>query len=144
MICNVKTSTAPDYGTRTWHGSESIATKVCSQTGGKWNAMFESHVVTSVDRTSFDFLFEDCRVLLWADSAAGLGPAWTEPRPAWTEKESLWMLRRCSQNDCCIEQVAAAAPHTGAAYQAPQADTQSEQAWGSADVIICDNDVITV
>ena len=37
--------------------SESITTKVCSQIGCKWNAMFESHVVTSVDRTSFDFRF---------------------------------------------------------------------------------------
>ena len=42
-----------------WRDSESIATKVCSQIGRKWNAMFESHVVTSVDRTSFDFRFED-------------------------------------------------------------------------------------
>ena len=39
--------------------SESIATKVCSQISCKWNVMFESHVVTSVDRTSFDFRFED-------------------------------------------------------------------------------------
>ena len=39
--------------------SESIATKVCSQIGSKWNAMFESHVVSSVDRTSFNFRFED-------------------------------------------------------------------------------------
>ena len=39
--------------------SESIATNVCSQIGRKWNAMFASHVVTSVDRTSFYFLFED-------------------------------------------------------------------------------------
>ena len=38
--------------------SESIATKVCSQIGRKRNAMFESHVVTSVARTSFDFRFE--------------------------------------------------------------------------------------
>ena len=36
-----------------------IATKVCSRIGRKWNAMFESHVVTSVDRTSFDFQFKD-------------------------------------------------------------------------------------
>ena len=40
--------------------SESIATKVwsLSQIGSKWNAMFEGHAVTSVDRTSFNFLFE--------------------------------------------------------------------------------------
>ena len=38
--------------------SESITTKVCSQIGRKWNAMFDSHVVTSVERTSFDFRFE--------------------------------------------------------------------------------------
>ena len=43
-----------------WHDSESIATKVCSQIGRRWNAKFESHVVTSVDRTSFDFRSEDC------------------------------------------------------------------------------------
>ena len=33
--------------------------KVCSQIGRTWNAIFESHVVTSVDRSSFDFRFED-------------------------------------------------------------------------------------
>ena len=38
---------------------QSIATKVCSQIGSKWNAMFEGHVVTNVDRTSFDLRFED-------------------------------------------------------------------------------------
>ena len=38
---------------------ELIASKVCSQIGHKWNAMFENNVVTSVDRTSFDFQFED-------------------------------------------------------------------------------------
>ena len=42
-----------------WRDSKSIATKVCSQFGSKWNVMFESHVVTSVDSTSFDFQFED-------------------------------------------------------------------------------------
>ena len=46
-----------------WHDSELIATKVCSPICSKRNAMFESHVtvvtVTSVDRTSFNFLFED-------------------------------------------------------------------------------------
>ena len=41
------------------HNSESITTKICSQISRKCNAMFESHLVTSVDRTSFDFLFED-------------------------------------------------------------------------------------
>ena len=39
--------------------SELIATKVCSEIGSKWNVMFESHVVTIVDRTSLDFWFED-------------------------------------------------------------------------------------
>ena len=38
--------------------SQLIATEVCSQIGHKWNAMFESHVVTSVDRTSFYFQME--------------------------------------------------------------------------------------
>ena len=37
--------------------SESITTKVCSQIGCKWNAIFENHVVTSIDRTRFDFQF---------------------------------------------------------------------------------------
>ena len=50
---------AQKLGNDVRHDSESIATKVCSQIGRKWNAMFESHVVTSVDRTSFDFRFED-------------------------------------------------------------------------------------
>ena len=50
---------AQNLGNDVSHNSESIATKVCSQIGRKWNAMFESHVVTSVDRTSFDFRFED-------------------------------------------------------------------------------------
>ena len=40
-----------------WHDSESISAKVCSQIGRKWNAIFESHVVTSVDRWGFDFGF---------------------------------------------------------------------------------------
>ena len=43
--------------------SESIAAKVCSQIGRKWNTMFESRVVTSVDRTGFDFQFEDFLVI---------------------------------------------------------------------------------
>ena len=42
-----------------WHDFELIATKVCSQIGRKWNAMFESHAVTSVDRMSFNYGFED-------------------------------------------------------------------------------------
>ena len=42
------------------HDIKSIATKVCIQVGRKWNAMFERHIVTSVDgshRTSFYFQF---------------------------------------------------------------------------------------
>ena len=39
--------------------SELIATKVCSRISGKWNPMFESHIVTNVDRTSLNFWFED-------------------------------------------------------------------------------------
>ena len=50
---------AQKLGNNVRRGSELIATKVCSQIGRKWNAMFESHVVTSLDRTSFGFLFED-------------------------------------------------------------------------------------
>ena len=45
-----------------WHDSESIAsfaTKICSQIGLKWIAMFESDVVNSLDRTSFNFRFDD-------------------------------------------------------------------------------------
>ena len=38
--------------------SESIGTKLCSQICSKWNAMFESPVVISADRPSFNFLFE--------------------------------------------------------------------------------------
>ena len=50
---------AQKLGNDVWRDSESITTKVCRQTGRKWNEMFESHVVTSVDRTSSDFRFED-------------------------------------------------------------------------------------
>ena len=32
---------------------------VCSQISSEWNVMFENHVVTSVDRISFDFWLED-------------------------------------------------------------------------------------
>ena len=41
-----------------WHDSELIATKFCRQICRKWDAMFESNLVTSVDRTSFDFWFQ--------------------------------------------------------------------------------------
>ena len=54
---------AQKLGSDVWHDSESIATKVSSQIGRKWNAMFESHIVTIVDRTSFNFRFED---FFWA------------------------------------------------------------------------------
>ena len=52
------------FGNDVLPDSESIATKLCSQNSRISNAMFESHVVrevlvTSVDRTSFDFQFED-------------------------------------------------------------------------------------
>ena len=40
-----------------WRDSESIATKVCSQISRKSIAMFERHVVTSVDETIFNFEF---------------------------------------------------------------------------------------
>ena len=46
-------------GNYVWHDSGSITTKVCSQNGRKQNAMFESHVVTSVERTSFDLWFDE-------------------------------------------------------------------------------------
>ena len=46
-------------GDEDWHDSELISTKVCSQIRRKWNVMFESHIVISLDRTSFNFLFED-------------------------------------------------------------------------------------
>ena len=47
-------------GNYVWHDSELIAAKVCSlmMACSKWNAMFQSLVVTSVDRMSFDFQFE--------------------------------------------------------------------------------------
>ena len=41
-----------------WHDSELIATKVCSQIGDKWNAMFESSIVAT-DQHWMDFWFED-------------------------------------------------------------------------------------
>ena len=50
---------AQKLGNDVRYDSESISAKVCSQIGRKWNAMFESHVVTSVDRWSFDFGFYD-------------------------------------------------------------------------------------
>ena len=46
-------------GNDVWRNSESIAIKVCRQIGRKWNVMFESHIVTSVDKSSFKFRFED-------------------------------------------------------------------------------------
>ena len=39
---------AQKLGNDVWYDSESISTKVCSQIGSKRNAMFESHVVSSV------------------------------------------------------------------------------------------------
>ena len=64
-------STATSHGNtqKLWNDvrrdSESIATKVYSQIGRKCNAMFESHIVTSVDRTSFDFHFFFFSYLTW-------------------------------------------------------------------------------
>ena len=46
-------------GNNVWRDSKSIATKVCSQISRKSIAMFERHVVTSVDKTSFNFGIED-------------------------------------------------------------------------------------
>ena len=46
-------------GKNVLHDFKSIATKVCSQISCKWNAIFEGNVVASIDRTSFDFQFED-------------------------------------------------------------------------------------
>ena len=48
---------AQKLGNDVRHDYESTSAKVCSQIGRKWNAMFESHVVTSVDRWSFYFGF---------------------------------------------------------------------------------------
>ena len=50
-------ATRKSFRNDVWHDSESIATKVWSQVGRKWNSMqvFDSHVVTSTDRTSFVF-----------------------------------------------------------------------------------------
>ena len=50
---------AQKLGNDVLHYAELIATKVCSQIGGKWNVMLESHVVTSIYWASFDFLFKD-------------------------------------------------------------------------------------
>ena len=46
-------------GNDIWHDSKSITTKVCSPINSKWNVMFENDVVTSLDRTSFNFQIED-------------------------------------------------------------------------------------
>ena len=46
---------AQKLGNDVRRNSELISTKVCSQIGRKWNAMFETHVVTSVDRTTSIF-----------------------------------------------------------------------------------------
>ena len=51
-------SCAQKLGNNVRRDSELIATKVCSQISHKRNVMFESHVVTSVDRTNFDSWFE--------------------------------------------------------------------------------------
>ena len=40
-------------GNNVRHDSDTIATKVCSQIGSKWNVMSESNVVTSVDRQAW-------------------------------------------------------------------------------------------
>ena len=50
---------AQKLGKDVWHDSESIATKLCSQIGRKRNVMFENSVLTSIDRTSFDFRLEE-------------------------------------------------------------------------------------
>ena len=42
-----------------WHETESIANKVFSQIGHKWNAVLESQVESCIAWTSFDFRFED-------------------------------------------------------------------------------------
>ena len=52
-------------GNNVWHDSESIATKVCSKIGCKWNVMFENNLVTSIGRASFNFLSEDFLAIPW-------------------------------------------------------------------------------
>ena len=51
---------AQNLGNDVRRDSESIATKVCSQISSKWNGMCASHVVTSLDRTGFDFNLKIC------------------------------------------------------------------------------------
>ena len=55
LLMEMVIETLEKLGNYVWHDSESIATKVCSQIVA--NAIFESYVlvVTSVDRTSFNF-----------------------------------------------------------------------------------------
>ena len=55
--CFISDGGAQNLGNSVRCDSESIATKVCSQIGSKWNAIFESHAVTSLERTSFNFFF---------------------------------------------------------------------------------------
>ena len=52
---------AQKLGNDVWHDFKSIASKVCIQISRKRNAIFGRHVdwVTSVDRSSFDFRYED-------------------------------------------------------------------------------------
>ena len=50
---------AQKLGNDVWHDPESIETKVYSQSGCKRNAMFESYVLTCIDRISIIFWFED-------------------------------------------------------------------------------------
>ena len=42
-------------GNNLWHEAESTATIVCSQNHSKWNTMFETHVKTYIDCTSFNW-----------------------------------------------------------------------------------------
>ena len=48
----------PEVVNNVWHDSELVATKLCSQIGCKWNAMFESDVETGIGWTNFYFWFE--------------------------------------------------------------------------------------
>ena len=54
---NILETIFAEQGNDFWHDYESLATKICSLISSKWKLMFESHVKTCIDWTSFDFFF---------------------------------------------------------------------------------------
>ena len=84
--------------------------KVCSQIGCKWNSMFESHVVTSVDRTSFYFGFEVFLEICLCKHSSTVLLTSDQPSITWSWRSvmifkfsvlAFWRLMTCSM---CIQQ----------------------------------------